>query len=595
MKIWKLTVAAVLSVFCCCTCGSQSGGTDTPSQDITYEVHSDAGEIQRTNEDAEAETAVPDITPEDATDDHGEETPDICQPNCHGKTCGDGGCGVSCGQCSAAEECIEGTCVVPPCQPKCDGLDCGDDGCEGSCGACGPEEECSGDLCVPVCVPDCTDKECGDDGCGGDCGQCKSKGNVCVSFTCISDACVGNCGGAGLGNCFCDDACAGMGDCCDDLCIACPELLNCCTPACEGKECGDNGCNGTCGTCGKGTICKDGICIECTPDCEGKECGDNGCNAPCGTCGPGFKCDQEGTCKVCNPSCDPEVPCVSDGCDGYCPCPVACSALPEGPFQPYLVPGAIASEGIAFDNKGNVVGGNIQHIFKAKYQGEAQVFVPGLKQRAGITYITTGDLIVNDDFTGTVYRVTPNGAKTPIVTGLVYPNGATADMDGFAYISDETQSLVLKVNPYGFNDYEVLSQGTILHPNGLTFDPSYTRLYVAGWQGDGFVWVIDKHPDGKFMAPKKWSMQLGNGLDGLEVDICGNLYVNDYSAGGMIRLPPDGQSFEIVVTDGFYIPNMAWGQGIGGWNPNHMFVPNGGTHEVMEIDVGVPGKQMPFP
>ena len=379
------------------------------------------------------------------------------------------------------------------------------------------------------------------------------------------------------------------------MCVACPELSGCCVPDCEGKTCGDDGCGDFCGVCEPGTICTEFQCVDCTADCDGKQCGADGCGGDCGTCGEGTICNDAGACEVCVPDCIEDVPCVSDGCDGFCPCPVNCADLPQGPFDPVLVPGAIASEGIAMDEKGYLVGSNIQHIFKSSYYGEAEVFVPGLKQRAGIVFIPSGELIVNDNFTGTVYRVSQDGAKTPIVTGLIYPNGLTADLDGFAYVSDETQSLVLKVDPYGFNDYEVLSDGTILHPNGVTFDPKYERLYVAGWQGDGFIWAIDKNPDGTFQPPHKWSMQLGNGLDGLEVDICGNLYVNDYSAGGMIRLPPDGASFEIVVDESFWIPNMAWGQGTGGWNPNHMFVPNGATFEVLELSLGVPGKKVPFP
>ena len=202
---------------------------------------------------------------------------------------------------------------------------------------------------------------------------------------------------------------------------------------------------------------------------------------------------------------------------------------------------------------------------------------------------------MNDNFTGTVWRVTPEGVKTAVVTGLIYPNGLAVDMEGFVYVTDETTSTVLRADPDGLNEFEALSVGTILHPNGITFDNAYQRLYVAGWQGDGHIWIMDRNPDGTFGAPEQWSLKLGNGLDGLEVDICGNVYVNDYSAGGMIRVAPDGQSYEIVVDESFWIPNMQWGAGLGGWSPTRMYVPNGSTFEVMEIDLGLPQKPMPFP
>ena len=77
-----------------------------------------------------------------------------------------------------------------------------------------------------------------------------------------------------------------------------------CTPNCDGKECGDDGCGGVCGTCQEGETCNDnGSCVsECVPNCDGKECGDDGCGDVCGicnsgndvmsTCNSGYLCEQ---------------------------------------------------------------------------------------------------------------------------------------------------------------------------------------------------------------------------------------------------------------------------------------------------------------
>ena len=459
------------------------------------------------------------------------------------------------------------------------------------CGALG--QVCTNGAC---CLPDCTGKQCGDDSCGGTCGHCPAgilcKDSVCVSAT----SCVGKCGGQGAG-CWCDAGCENWGDCCADFCDACAESLAnaCCEPDCVGKDCGDDGCGGYCGACGAGSICSTaGTCVACTPSCDAATCGDDGCGGTCGECGPGEACTQSAQCEPCTPICQ-GTPCEADGCGGFCDCPVDCANLPKGPFPAVVVPGAIASEGIAFDAEGNLVGSNTKAIFKSKYAQAAQLFVTSIKQRAAMAYLPGGDLMVNDNNTGTVWRVTPDGQQKAVVTGLTYPNGMCVDLEGFVYVTEETNSLVLRIDPDGLNSYEVLSNGTILHPNGITFDPTYKRLYVAGWQGDGFVWVIDRGQDGSFQAPKKWSKKLGLGLDGLEVDICGNVYVNDYSNGGMVRLPPDGQSLEQLVDEIFWIPNMQWGQGVGGWSPTRIYVPNGDTFQVHEIDVGVPGKKLAYP
>ncbi|MBQ9394757.1 MAG: hypothetical protein IJU23_04470, partial [Proteobacteria bacterium] len=63
--------------------------------------------------------------------------------------------------------CTDNACV---CVPNCDGKSCGEDGCGGSCGQCRSNEVCTDNACV--CVPNCEEKSCGDDGCGGSCGQC---------------------------------------------------------------------------------------------------------------------------------------------------------------------------------------------------------------------------------------------------------------------------------------------------------------------------------------------------------------------------------------------------------------------------------------
>lgn len=77
----------------------------------------------------------------------------FCTPSCVGKTCGDNGCGGSCGQCTDAAK------------PYCDG---------GACGA--------------TCKPNCANKQCGNDGCGGSCGDC-DKGTTCsTEQQCVPNA-----------------------------------------------------------------------------------------------------------------------------------------------------------------------------------------------------------------------------------------------------------------------------------------------------------------------------------------------------------------------------------------------------------------------
>lgn len=209
----------------------------------------------------------------------------ICVPDCTDKSCGDDGCGGSCG------ECCTPSCLTPE-----GGLaECGDDGCGGSCGECAADVPyCAGGYCVDQCDASCEGRNCGDDGCGGSCGICDAFENSM-------------CNAEGL---------------CD------------CERACAGKECGDDKCGGTCGTCECGFVCEKSRCEETEDPCAGKECGSDGCGGSCGQCEAGASCtngickagatggavgDECGTDSDCQPPVDGT--CMTDLPGGYCGIP----------------------------------------------------------------------------------------------------------------------------------------------------------------------------------------------------------------------------------------------------------------------------------
>jgi len=216
--------------------------------------------------------------------------------------------------CVPGTKCVGGECV--PCEPECEGKNCGSDNCGGDCGECSGGQTCSGGLCQVVgceALPSA--------GCGG----CPCEACVCEMdpFCCdntwdgiCAGECLEQCGGClplencGDGDCDYDEGegCANCPDDCacegEDVCLA----NDCCTPDCEGKECGDDGCGGECPACPDGSVCVGTDC--CTPDCDGKECGDDGCGGNCAVC-------ELGACmnNVCvtDPGC---VPGDGTGCGG---------------------------------------------------------------------------------------------------------------------------------------------------------------------------------------------------------------------------------------------------------------------------------------
>ena len=252
------------------------------------------------------------------------------------------------------------------CEPNCFNKECGPDGCENSCGSCPMGTTCNkGGICQQVCKPNCEEVECGSDGCGGSCGLCSAGmackyGDCIVSMSCAElvdcqwscpeydEECQAGCSQdaspaakeqwwavVGCIMEYCPEGsspdCAGevMQGACADEWYACQE----CTPDCEGKQCGDNGCGGDCGECPGGYACDNfGYCL-CQPYCDGKQCGNDGCGGSCGTCGAGDVCNYMGKC-VCMPKCQNKQ-CGPDACGGSCgQCPQGFNCTPNGQCKP---------------------------------------------------------------------------------------------------------------------------------------------------------------------------------------------------------------------------------------------------------------------
>ena len=227
--------------------------------------------------------------------------------------------------CPDGKACLpDGSC--PACLPMCGTKTCGDDGCGGSCGSCldPAKPVCLAGECT-ACVASCGGANCGPDGCGGNCGNCES-GTYCLAGICgfapPEASCKGLCGGVAQGGCSCKGDCEGLGTCCIDFADTCG-----CVPSCDGKTCGPDGCGGSCGGCKTGSLCQSGSCIKdpCVPDpCSGH----GACAAATGACTcakefSGLACEKCAAGLVGYPECTPDL-CQTGGstktCSGHGSC-----------------------------------------------------------------------------------------------------------------------------------------------------------------------------------------------------------------------------------------------------------------------------------
>jgi sugar lactone lactonase YvrE len=136
-----------------------------------------------------------------------------------------------------------------------------------------------------------------------------------------------------------------------------------------------------------------------------------------------------------------------------------------------------------------------------------------------------------------------------------------------------------------------------------TFTEGYTRDCVDRAEGDACV-VYDAlyptlgvcQPGAEYGLPglaclPEYGLGEHGGLDGVAADVCGNVYVTEYVLGEIWRFPPTGGAAERVVTlDSEWIPNLHWGNGVGGWERDRLYVMDRANFGVFELFVGVEGR-----
>ncbi|HRE88126.1 MAG TPA: hypothetical protein PK095_03215 [Myxococcota bacterium] len=184
-----------------------------------------------------------------------------CDPACAGSATCDATCSGTCGTCPGSQTCsATGVCVeLGPESGSCRGPSdlaafAAKDpwatlwACASQCGGQGA-----------ACLVDCIQPSMG---LSAECAGCFDPLGVCLVLSC-SEECWGAQGGCyGCGRAQCESefrTCSGLPF----------SLLSHCTPQCDGKVCGEDGCGGTCGTCGEGLACKAGECVTHTEACGG--------------------------------------------------------------------------------------------------------------------------------------------------------------------------------------------------------------------------------------------------------------------------------------------------------------------------------------
>ena len=241
------------------------------------------------------------------------------------------------------------------------------------------------------------------------------------------------------------------------------------------------------------------------------------------------------------------------------------------------------SEGLLFSDPNSNV------IYKYSKDGKLSVFrTPsgysgadiaeyGQPGSNGLTLDPHGNLVINQHGNRRIVRLEKDGSETVLADKfegkrLNSPNDLVYRSDGTLLFTDPPFGLPRffddKRKELPFSGVYSLYKGKLqlltrefTGPNGIAFSPDEKYLYVSNW--DDKKKIVNRYEvqsDGTLKNGKLFfdftAFPGEDALDGLKVDVEGNLYVS--APGGLQILSPDGKHLGTIRTPQ-HVHNMAWG------------------------------------
>lgn len=233
-------------------------------------------------------------------------------------------------------------------------------------------------------------------------------------------------------------------------------------------------------------------------------------------------------------------------------------------------------------------------VYKWTPGEESEVFIEPSGNSNGIAADPDGHILLAQH-AGTVSRLTEEGELRVIAESyegkrLNSPNDLTVHSTGSIFftdppfgVSEEDKELdfsgVYKLTPSG--DLQVIYD-QFTHPNGITFSPDESRLYVNDSR-TGEIIFFETDQEGNTSNPTSFTnigeMTEKGGADGMKTDTYGNLYTT--GPNGLIVFNSDGVQIDKTEFEE-QITNLAWG----GPDRNDLFLT--ASSNVYRFDVNIP-------
>jgi len=221
-----------------------------------------------------------------------------------------------------------------------------------------------------------------------------------------------------------------------------------------------------------------------------------------------------------------------------------------------IVQGLRFTEGPAWNAKGFLVFSDIpaNRIYRWEPGKEPTVYREPSHNSNGLAFDAKGRLLACEHGARRVTRTAPDGTVRVLAERfegkrLNSPNDLTLHSDGAIYFTDPPYGVKPKDRGLDFQGvYRIAPDGKLallikdmFRPNGIALSPDEKRLYVDDSRRR-VVNVYDVQPDGS-VANRRVLIDLGEhgarGLDGMKVDVEGNLYVTGTE--GVYVVSPTGK------------------------------------------------------
>ena len=279
------------------------------------------------------------------------------------------------------------------------------------------------------------------------------------------------------------------------------------------------------------------------------------------------------------------------------------AAEPEFPVKPELfIDHFERAEGITFNGEGKLFIAANRAAWVAEPDGTVTKLVDTFTN-LGMAGIGERDILMADfgptnvfrdgeNNDGIVWRITPEGEKTAVVTGIADPNFVLVLKDRSFLVSDDGTNKIYRVTQ---SLKMSLWTTAIGYPNGLAISEDGNTLYVAQIfkslnpvVPDDKLWAL---PINKFQpaGPPQLAATVGKALDGLVMDVSGRVYIADNGGGNLWRFDPKTKEMVLIAENMPHVASMVFGEGDFDHQALYATSTFRGGGKIWKIPVGIKG------